>query len=102
ISVDSARSTLAHVCDDHGYLLESEILKAIKAQVENSIASGKIDRHGFDRIFQFAKAKIQGKKNDTQVKRLIVQVMEDSGLNKVKTGWFSNWYATMKKEIGMA
>ena len=53
-------------------------------------------------IFQNAKRKIQGKKNDIQVKKMIVEIMEDTGLNKVKTGWFSNWYAAVKKEVGMA
>ena len=43
----------------------------------------------------------QGKKNDVQVKRMVIEVMEDSGLNKVKTGWFSNWYAKVKKEVGL-
>ena len=45
---------------------------------------------------------MQGKKNDREIKKMIVQVMEDSGMNKVKTGWFSNWYAAMKKDLGMA
>ena len=53
-------------------------------------------------IFQNAKRKISGKKNDIQVKRMIVEIMEDSGMNKVKTGWFSNWYSTMKKDLGIA
>ena len=45
---------------------------------------------------------MQGKKNDREIKKMIVQIMEDSGMNKVRTGWFSNWYAAMKKDLGMA
>ena len=41
------------------------------------------------------------KKNDREVKRMIVTVMEETGNNKVKKGWFSNWYATLKQDLGM-
>ena len=37
-----------------------------------------------------------------KVKKMIVEEMETSGLNQVKTGWFSNWYTKVKKEVGMA
>lgn len=103
ISIDSARSALAQVCEHNGYVLESSVLKEIKDQVETAAGNdGKVDQKEFDLIFQNAKRKIAGKKNDIQLKRMIVEIMEDNGLNKVKTGWFSNWYTTMKKEIGMA
>jgi hypothetical protein len=42
-----------------------------------------------------------GKKNDREVKRMIVTVMEETGNNKVKTGWFTNWYANLKKDLGL-
>jgi hypothetical protein len=103
ISIDSARSALAQVCEHNGYILESVILKEIKDQVETAAGNdGKVDEKEFSLIFQNAKKKVQGKKNDIQVKKMIVEIMEDTGLNKVKTGWFSNWYTAVKKEVGMA
>lgn len=103
ISIDSARAALAQVCDNQGYILESSILKEIKEQVETAAGNdGKVDEKEFSLIFQNTKRKMQSKKNDIQIKRMIVEIMEDSGLNKVKTGWFSNWYTAMKKDIGMA
>lgn len=103
ISIDSGRSALAQVCEHNGYILESEILREVKAQVETAAGNdGKVDEKEFQLIFQNTKRKMNNKKNDILIKRMIVEVMEDSGLNKVKTGWFSNWYAAMKKEIGMA
>jgi hypothetical protein len=102
ISIDSARAALAQVCEHNGYILESSILKEIKEQVETAAGNdGKVDEKEFSLIFQNTKRKMQSKKNDIQIKRMIVEIMEDSGLNKVKTGWFSNWYASMKKDIGM-
>jgi hypothetical protein len=103
ISIDSARSALASVCEHQGYVLESVVLKKIKEDVEVAFGNdGKIDEKEFSLIFQGAKRAFQGKKNDIQVKRTIVEIMEDTGLNKVKTGWFSDWYAKVKKDVGMA
>ncbi len=102
ISIDSARGALVQVCENQGYILESALLKAIKDQVETAAGNdGKVDQKEFDLIFQNVKRTSQGKKNDRELKKMIVTVMEDTGLNKVKTGWFSDWYAAMKKDLGM-
>lgn len=102
VSIDSARTALAQVCDEAGYVLESGVLKAIRDNVEAAAGDdGKIDQKEFEMILAQAKKAMQGKKNDNQIKKMIVQVMEDTGNTKVKTGWFSDWYAAMKKDLGM-
>lgn len=101
ISNDSSRAALAQVCDLQGFILESALIREIKTQLEAAFGSdGRIDQKEFNRILQHLKHKAAGKRNDVQIKRMIVEVMEESGLSKVKTGWFSNWYTAMKKEIG--
>ena len=103
VNIDSARGALSSVCEDNQYVLESAVLKSIKDQVEAAAADdGKVDQKEFDMIVQSAKRAMMGKKNDRQIKMMIVQVMEDSGNTKVKTGWFSDWYAVMKKDLGLA
>ena len=103
VSIDSARMALVQVCEDHNYVLESVLLKMIKEQVEAAFGNdGKIDQKEFDLIFGNVRRAAQSKKNDRELKKMIVTVMEDSGLNKVKTGWFSNWYTAMKQDLGMA
>ena len=103
VSIDSARGALAQVCEEHSYVLESTLLKAIKDQVETAAGNdGKVDQKEFDLIFQNARRLVSGKKNDREVKKMIVTVMEDTGNNKVKTGWFSDWYTALKKDLGMA
>jgi hypothetical protein len=103
VSIDSARGALVSVCDDHNYVLESVILKQIKDQVESAAGNdGKVDQKEFDLIFGNIKRTAQGKKNDREIKKMIVTVMEDTGNNKVKTGWFSDWYSALKKDLGMA
>ena len=103
ISIDSARNALAQVCEHQGYVLESSLLKMIKDQIETAAGNdGKVDQKEFELIFQNAKKAAQGRKNDRELKKMIVQLMEDTGNNKVKTGWFSNWYTALKQDLGMS
>jgi hypothetical protein len=103
VSIDSARGALVSVCEDNEYVMESVLLKQIKDQVEAAAGNdGKVDQKEFDLIFGNIKRTARGKKNDRELKKMIVTVMEDTGNNKVKTGWFSDWYATLKKDLGMA
>jgi hypothetical protein len=102
VSIDSARGALVQVCDEHSYVMESVIVKQIKDQVEAASGNdGKVDQKEFDMIFATVRKAMQGKKNDREIKKMIVQVMEDTGNNKVKTGWFSDWYSALKKDLGM-
>ena len=103
VSIDSARGALAQVCDDQGYVLESSVLRSIKDQVEAAAGDdGKVDEKEFSMILASTKKAMLGKKTDRQIKIMIVQVMEDTGNTKVKTGWFSDWYAAMKKDLGLS
>lgn len=103
VGIDSARGALVSVCDDNEYVLESVLLKQIKDNVEAAAGNdGKVDQKEFDMIFATVKRAARGKKNDREVKKMIVTVMEDTGNNKVKTGWFSDWYSNLKKDLGMA
>jgi hypothetical protein len=103
VNIDSARQALAQVCESTGYVLESSVLKQIKDNIEAAMGNdGKMDEKEFQMILASAKKQFGGRKNDVQIKRTIVEIMEDSGMNKVKTGWFSDWYTRLKKDIGMA
>lgn len=102
VSVDSARSALLQVCDENSYVLESRLVKQIKDQVETAAGNdGLVDQKEFELIFANVKREVQNKKNDRELKRMIVSVMEETGNNKIKKGWFSNWYATLKQDLGM-
>ena len=59
---------------------------------------GKIDQKEFNDAVTTCKKQCQGKKNDVQCKRMVIEVIEDNSF-KVKTGMFSNWYATVKKDV---
>ena len=101
-SKDRSLTALAEVCTGQGYVLESQVLKSIRQHLEVAIANdGKVDRKEFDVVFQHAKEAMAGKKSDREIKKMIVLLMDDTGNNRVKTGWFSDWYTALKKELGM-
>ena len=102
VTVESALAALGQVCDEFSYVLESRVLKQIKDQIETAAGNdGMVDQRDFERIFANVKRAVQGKKNDREIKKLIVTVMEDTGNNKIKKGWFSNWYASLKQDLGL-
>lgn len=102
-TLEDALAALNNVCSDYSYLLESRLLKQIEQEIANVVGNaGQVDQKHFDQVFANIKQATQGKKNDRDVKRLIVQVLEDSSNNKIKRGWFRNWYANLKQELGMS
>ena len=102
VTVDSARAALAQVCEAQNYVLESKVLTQLKDILDTSASNdGKIDEKEFNDAVALCKKKTQGKKNDVACKKMVIQVIEDESY-KVKTGLFSNWYARVKKEVGVA
>ena len=102
VDIDTARQALVQACQMQNYVLESAVLKEMKTQLRVFAGNdGVVDEKEFELLFQTMQSKVNGKITDTQVKRMIVEEMETSGLNKVKTGFFSNWYKKVKAEVGM-
>ena len=102
VTVDSARAALAQVCEANGYVLESVALKAVKELIEIQAGNdGKIDEKEFNDAVALIKVRTQGKKNDVACKRMVLELIDENSY-KVKTGMFSNWYAAVKKDVGMA
>ena len=102
VTVDSARAALAQVCESNNYVLESVALKAVKELIDIQAGNdGKIDEKEFNDALAMLKTRTQGKKNDLQCKRMLVEMIDDNNY-KIKTGMFSNWYSRVKREIGVA
>lgn len=102
VDLDTARMALIQACQMQNYVLESEILNEMKTQLRVFAGNdGKVDEQEFTLIFQTMQAKVNGKATANQLKKMIIEEMETSGLNKVKTGFFSNWYTKVKREVGM-
>ena len=102
ITVDSARAALAQVCEANSYVLESRVLSVVKDLIDTFASNdGKIDEKEFNDAVTTCKKQCQGKRNDVQCKRMVIEVIDDNNF-KVKTGLFSNWYKRVKGEVGMA
>jgi hypothetical protein len=103
IGIEAARVALAQVCEQEDYVVESGLIRQIQDQCEAATANdGRIDRPLFEQIVAKASTAVRGRKNEREIRRLIVHVMEDHALNKVKTGWLNNWYAAMKRDLGVS
>lgn len=102
VMVDSARAALAQVCEAQGYVLESKALANVKEVIETFAGNdGHIDEKEFKDAVTTMKKQTQGKKNDVQCKRMVIEVIQDNSF-KVKQGMFHHWYDAVKKEVGMA
>jgi len=102
ITVDSARAALAQVCETNGYVLESSALKAVKEMIDIQAGNdGKIDQKEFGDALALLKVRTQGKKTDVQCKKMLIEMIDENSY-KIKTGWLSDWYKSLKKEVGMA
>ena len=66
-----------------------------------TLSDGRIDWRGFKRVVAEAKLAVAGtSKTESEIRKLVVTTMEDTGLNRVKTGWLGNWYRKLKRDVG--
>jgi hypothetical protein len=102
VTLDSARAALKQICEREGYALESAVMDRVREAIEIAAGNdGKIDEKEFNDAVTLVKRNTGGKKSDVECKRMVVGVIDHMG-SKVKTGMFSNWFARVKKEVGMA
>jgi len=101
--LDVARATLAQVCEREGHVLESQVVKIIGERLAALLDQhGRLDETTFARWLADSKTCLNNKRGDRETKTMLVQLLEERGEVPVKTGWFRNWYAAMKRELGLA
>jgi len=101
ITIESARQSLAQVCEANDYVLESRALET----VENAVATfaendGKVDEKEYHDAVTIAKKATRGKKTENECKRFVLHIMDDRGY-QAKTGLFSNWFKKEKQTVGV-
>jgi hypothetical protein len=102
ISVDSARAALAQVCESNGYVMESRVVSEVKDLIETFAQNdGHIDEKEFKDSVTTCMKRCQGKKNDIQCKKMVIEIIEDNSW-KVKQGMFNHWYDKIRKDVGLA
>jgi hypothetical protein len=101
ITVDSARAALAQVCEAQDYVLESKVLTQLKDILDTSASNdGKVDEKEFNDAVLNCKKWTKGKKNDNACKRMVAEIVMENSY-KTSKGWFSSWFDTVKKEVGL-
>lgn len=100
VTVDSARAALAQVCEGNGFVLESTVIKTLKDNLDIFAGNdGVISQKEFNDAVAMAKKYTQGKRNDNQCKRMVIEIIDDNSF-KVKQGMFNHWYDAVKKDVG--
>jgi hypothetical protein len=101
ISFDSARSALGQVCEAQDYVLESAVLARLKDILDTSAGNdGAIDEKEFNDAVLNCKKWTKNKKNDVQCKKMVIEIIDEASY-KTSKGWFSSWYANVKRELGV-
>src|SRR5439155_23757291 len=79
VGVDAGRSALAQVCEAQGYVLESQVLNKVKEVLETFAENdGKIDQKEFTDALTICKKATQGKRNEVQIKKMVIELIEDN------------------------
>ena len=101
IGVEAARGALVQVCNTQGYVVESQALASVKKVIETFAENdGVISQKEFNDAVTICKKECQGKRNDQQCKRMVIELIEDNSF-KTKQGFFNHWYDNVKKEVGV-
>ena len=100
VTVDSARAALVQVCEANGYVLESRVRSEVKELIAALTGdAGRLGEKEFHEAVKVAQKKCQGRLDEVHCTRMVIQLIEDSGL-RVKEGMFNRWYARVKAEVG--
>jgi hypothetical protein len=100
---DWARQVLTDACRERGYVVEAAVVRLIRDRLKAAVdAGGRLTRGRFERVVGDALGAVRGTaRTDADVRRLVVTTMEDAGLNRIKRGWFGDWYGRLKRELGV-
>ena len=100
IPLESAQAVLLEVCRKRGYVLETNLMKKVNASLQASLGDdGKIDQEEFGEAVAICVQEARGRVDEAYCKRLVIRMIE-RGEAPVKTGFFSDWFKKIKKEVG--
>ncbi len=103
VTVDSARGALAQVCEGNGYVLETPRAGRHQGPGGNLRQQRRQDRRkGVQRRRRPVQEETHKARRTTSSANAWSSRSIEENSYKVKTGMFSNWYAKVKKDVGMA
>lgn len=103
-STDRARTVLADVCRERGYVIEAVVVRQIREKLlATAVGRRAVRRSGFEAVVREAAGLVGGTtRTDRDVRTLVVTTMDDAGLTRVKPWWGGDWYSRMKRDLGIA
>lgn len=101
IDLEVARQSLLEACRQKGFLVESSLLAQTRDELQAcQKQTNQLNKEQVNSIISSLHQQVQGAISHTDCIRLIVEIIE-CGNFRVQKGWFSNWFAELKKEAGL-
>jgi hypothetical protein len=101
IDLEVARQSFLEACRQKGFLVESSLLARSRDELQACQKQTKqLNKEQVNSIISSLHQQVQGAISHTDCIRLIVEVIE-CGNFRMQKGWFSNWFADLKKEAGL-
>jgi hypothetical protein len=101
IDFDVAHQSFLEACRQKGFLVESMLLTQVREELQaHQKQASVLQEHAVRSAISSLHQMVQGALSLTDCVRLVVEIVECSNL-RVQKGWFSNWFANLKKEAGL-
>lgn len=102
-STDEARRFLLEACAHKGYVIEAAVAQHIREALRRRLDSrGRLDRAAFDAILNETRPLLaRTTRTEADLRRLAATVIDDSGIARIRTGWFGNWFAQVLRDCGV-
>jgi hypothetical protein len=107
IDLEVARGAFLEACRQRGFLVESILLEDVKRRL-NAVSDGGNSSASVQPLLTEDRAQsaiawlseqLHGIRGLHDCQRLVIEQIE-CGPYRLQTGWFSNWYALLKKKAG--
>jgi hypothetical protein len=96
---NAAEAVIADYCRAGGTVRERTVRDAIRTKL--AADTEPLDRPAFDALAEAGQIAAGGALSIRDAQRMAIAVMEEMGRTRVKRGWFRNWYADLKRELGV-
>jgi uncharacterized protein YqeY len=101
---ERARAFLTDVCQEKGYIIEAAVVRQIREKLQSHSQSGQhLEQSAFETIVRDAKQLVATTtRSDQEVRKLVVNTIDDCGLKCRKKWGLIDWYAKTKQQLGIA
>ena len=101
---ERARAFLTEVCREKGYIIEAAVVQSIREKLQSQTQhSGRLAQPNFEAVVRETTSLVSGTtRTDRDVRKLVVTTIDDTGVSCGKKWGIVDWYARVKKQLGIA